>query len=374
MTGKKTAKGAVSLSEFRNCLLLRWRHQGKRYALYLGLPDTRVNRTVAQRKASQIELDIAAGHFDKTLKSYKPASPQSMAQSSVIFLWRRFSAEKTKDLHPRTVANYRGLESHLNEYFQGAPVSSVDIEEVRKFALWLATYYKNDRVLRERIAILSSCWEWGIAQKLTQINPWADFHKIMKIAPQQTARPFTIEEIQRIIEAFKTDTTYAYLSDYVIFLFATGARTGEVIGLKWKHLSEDCSTVWIGESLSRGERKATKTNKARTITLPDRLQEHLQSKKKSLNLCPEDLVFPSKHGGAIDDNNFRSRAWKPILERLGIPYRKPYITRHSLVSHALDSGMSPLQVAQMTGHRVKTMFQHYAGHVSSKPKLPDILG
>lgn len=69
---KKSPKGSVSVENFQGRLRLRWRFEGKRYALSIGLPDSKINRQVAQQKATIIELDIASGNFDATLKKYKP--------------------------------------------------------------------------------------------------------------------------------------------------------------------------------------------------------------------------------------------------------------------------------------------------------------
>jgi integrase len=85
------------------------------------------------------------------------------------------------------------------------------------------------------------------------------------------------------------------------------------------------------------------------------------------------LVFTRPKGVAIDDHNFRNRAWKTILTRLEIDYRKPYTTRATLISHALDLGKSPLEVAQLTGHNVQVLYKHYAGSISSRPHLPELL-
>ena len=139
----------------------------------------------------------------------------------------------------------------------------------------------------------------------------------------------------------------------------------------WKHLSEDCSTVWIGESLSRGIRKATKTNRARTITLTSRLQSLLLS-MKSEDFDLEKPVFTTRQGNLIDDHNFRNRAWKSVLGKVGVEYRKPYNTRHTLISHALARGMNPVAVAQLTGHDVQTLYENYAGNVNSRPMLPEL--
>jgi integrase len=50
---------------------------------------------------------------------------------------------------------------------------------------------------------------------------------------------------------------------------------------------------------------------------------------------PHDLVFPSPKGKPISDQNFRKRAWKTVLSKMGVEYRKPYNSRHTLTSHAL---------------------------------------
>ena len=94
--------------------------------------------------------------------------------------------------------------------------------------------------------------------------------------------------------------------------------------------------------------------------------------RRPTDYYPDRLVFSSPQGNAIDDCNFRNRAWKTVLTRLEIDYRKPYTTRHTLVSHALDLGMNPVAVAQLTGHDVQVLFKNYAGNVNSRPRLPEL--
>jgi integrase len=74
----------------------------------------------------------------------------------------------------------------------------------------------------------------------------------------------------------------------------------------------------------------------------------------------EALVFPAPSGKPINDHTFRRRAWKKILTRLEIGYRKPYSTRHTAISHALANGANPLAVAEETGHDPQILFKHYA--------------
>ena len=166
-------------------------------------------------------------------------------------------------------------------------------------------------------------------------------------------------EVQAILAAFKTDRYYRHYADFVAFLFGTGCRLGEAVALQWKHVADDCSTVWIGESVSRGIRKTTKTGKDRTLTLTPKMAALLEDRKPA-NVSPERLVFPAPSGKPINDHTFRRRAWKTIINRLGIDYRKPYATRHTAISHALANGANPLAVAEETGHDPQILFNHYA--------------
>jgi integrase len=181
---------------------------------------------------------------------------------------------------------------------------------------------------------------------------------------------FTEEERAAIIAAFRAHPVYSYFGDYVEFAIYAGCRPGELIGLRWKSVSDDCSTITIWESLSRGVRKETKTNQVRTIALNSRLRSILEA-RRGKKPDPDALVFPSRRGGAIDDHNFRNRAWKPILDGLGLDYRKPYTTRHTAHSHLLEQGWSPAEVAETMGNSVRVVYQRYAGNVKGRRPLPE---
>ena len=104
----KVQKGTVSVTADRGRLRLGWRYQGKRYFLFIGLPDTATNRRVADAKASQIELDIMSGHFDPTLRAYKVQLP-NRSQLTAASLFNKFIQYKAKTIAPATLDKYRGL-------------------------------------------------------------------------------------------------------------------------------------------------------------------------------------------------------------------------------------------------------------------------
>jgi integrase len=337
------------------------------------LSDTPLNRSSAELKAKLIERDIAAEIFDPTLIRYKPITQQGndekTADLTVVELFNRFTLWKTSKVDDRTIEKCRALLTRLREHFGDRKASTVGESEGERFKDWLIQRQQPVTV-QDRLSTLRSCWRWGLKQGWISENPWQEVK--LKIPPQQRVKPFTLQEIKIIIQTFRVSKYYDFYADFVEFLFGTGCRTGEAIGLQWKHVSDDCSSVWIGEIVTKGKRKAVKTYRPRTVPLTPRLQEILLNRKPK-NHNPEGLVFPAPEGGCLRDNNFRKRPWKKVLEQAEIVYRKPYITRSTLVSHALDQGLSPLLVAELTGHSVQVIYRSYAGNIQGFSRLPDIL-
>lgn len=183
-------------------------------------------------------------------------------------------------------------------------------------------------------------------------------------------KPFTESEVKQILDEFGTNPNLSFYRDFVEFRLRTGARSGEVAGLCWKHLSEDCSLIRISESVTKGVRDSTKTGEEREFLLSAGLQQMLL-RRRPVEYSPDDLVFPGPKGKAIEANNFARRFWKPALEKLNIPYRKPYNTRSTFASHALESGVTPSAVTEITGHSQETLFRNYAGAIK-KGQLPDL--
>ena len=378
----KAFAGSVIVQSNRNRLRLRWTYQGERQYFYLRIADTPENWKVAELKAKQIELDLASGNYDETLEKYKNPSQFGVSSQSgrkkvlAVGLFKQFIEYKKRFVVDRTLVKYKSLLLRFREW--GSELAVEELTEDKAFEFRDALLENLEvSTAKEWLGLLRSAWDWGIKKELigSMSNPWSDVCKI-KSPPRQKPKPFTSGQIEKILNVFKRD--FPAYADFVEFLFGTGVRTGEAIGLQWKHVSDDCSSVWIGESLSRGVRRATKTNRSRSFGLPIRIQKMLLRKKNQLVerrlFDSEQLVFPSPRGSHLDDHNFRNRIWTKALEKAGVEYRKPYSTRSTFESHAIISaGMNPTLVAEMTGHDPKVLFQHYLGNISGGLQIPDIL-
>ncbi len=362
-------KSAVKVESLRGNLRLRWSYQGKRQCLSLGLYDTPLARKVAQGKATIIEADLVTGNFDDTLRKYKGVSADKPQECTftAVGLFAKFTDQRKVD--PRTLEKYSAIATKLRDYFQSRN-ANVSIEAADRFREWLGESIAPISQ-KEYIGTIGTCWNWAVKENLVPDSPWGDVLKRVKVPPKQRPRPFSKAEISAILDGFKGNRYYRYYTDFVTFLLGTGCRTGEAIGLRWAHLSEDCGKVWIGESVSRGIRKSTKTNRDREFRLSEPLQTMLLHRRPE-TYRPDDFVFPSPKGKALVDRNFRKRAWIQTLKNAGVEYRKPYNCRHTFISHSLAHGVNPMAIAQMTGHDPEILFKHYAADIQGGLVCPDI--
>ncbi len=214
---------------------------------------------------------------------------------------------------------------------------------------------------------MQSCWEWAKGKyQIAESNPWSSH--IQRIKPSETKRvkPFTSSEIQLILNAFQGDRYYSHYYPLVSFLFGTGCRFGEAVGLRWRNVADDFSHIIFCETISRGHhRNTTKTGKSRTVVISPNISAMLKLHSETPHK-PDDLVFSSPKGNPLDDHNFNRRAWKTIISKIGIEYRKPYATRHSAISHALANGANYIDVAEASGHNPKVMFKNYARSINQQ--------
>lgn len=367
-TSKRAAKGTVSIQDDRGWLRLQWTYRRKRYRLSLGLPSDRPGWAIAQARALKIEQDMRLEVFDETLNRYRGSEPIEKKGLSVVKLFEQYVAFKQQNLDSRTIEKYNGLTGHLKSQLSAMTVHELTEDLAFQFRDTLIKTLAPITV-RERLAMLRSAWYWAIDRDIVSSNPWKNVK--VKVPPKARPKPFTADEISRIIEGFRNDKDYCHYADVVEFVLHLGCRPGEAFGLKWKHLNKDCSVIWIGESWSRGQQKPTKTNRERQFTLTSRIQ-NLLLKRRPERPEPDTLVFPSKQGKPIDDHNFRNRAWKTILSRANVPYRKPYNTRHTFISHAISQGATPSQVSELVGNSEETIYRNYLGGIDGQVKLIEL--
>ncbi|WP_249106494.1 tyrosine-type recombinase/integrase [Argonema galeatum] len=336
--------------------LPRHLYGGEQKRLYLGLPDTAINREAASVKARIIEADIAFDKFDISLQRYR--SPVAAVNTAPLLgkLWEQYEIHKSRTLAASTMdREFKRVARHIAKL----PSQRLkDARLIRKYLIENLSAASAKRILM----YLSACCEWAVQEELMTANPFEGMPRVKGGKKTASINPFTKVERDQIITAFEADRYYAHYAPFVKFLFLTGARTSEAIGLQWKHISPDLSVITFSEALVDKKRKGTKTGKIRRFPINGKLKSLLMECLPA-NPMPENLVFESPTGIAIDGHNFLNKAWKTILGSLPIAYRKQYNTRHTFITLCLEANIPVTQVAEWVGNSSQVIWQSYAGLV-----------
>lgn len=355
----KNQKGSVVVSVSRGMLRIQLpRHLfgGIQKYLYLGLPDTPTNRSAAEEKARAIGADIAFEKFDTSLSRYRPPTVERAKFSpSLGELWAKYTEYKAGHLAATTIKkDFPHIARNIAKTCQ-------DLNRAPKIRLELIEM-TTIRSAKKILMQINACCCWAAESGLIASNPFEKL-KIKARKPPPDIQPFTGEECDRIIQAFKeNEPHYAPLIE---FLFLTGCRPSEAIALRWGHVDAAITQVVFCEAVVYGVAKDTKTGKSRNFPINPKLRSLLKS-TRPVTADNESLIFPSKTGLVTDEHNLLNRQWKPILELLSIRQRPIYNCRHSFISTCLAKGIQVKQVALWVGNSPRTIWEHYAGLISSE--------
>ncbi|NEQ47738.1 MAG: tyrosine-type recombinase/integrase [Leptolyngbya sp. SIOISBB] len=354
----------IFIEEKGKYLRLRWKYQGTRFSLSDGFTNNSRGRKRAEATATQIENDILAKNFDKSLERYRIKKPKANASldhklTTIYTLWTAYLREHKKTIKASTYhKQFKPIDNYLTTF------KSLKIEDSDRLTRAI-NRDKSPDMSRRILTRLSAAFKWGVSMGLCDENPFDGVATAIKVNRKRRGKkgvdPFTVDERNRITRYF-----YAEKPDYapfVEFLFLTGCRPSEAIALEWDNVFAHCivfDQVAVqgvpGESIQEG----TKTEPMRRFPVNEQLKELLLW-VESKDLDPTGLVFKSPEGKLLSLSNFTRRHWKKALEDLGIKHRKLYQTRHSFITLCLDKGIDAKDVAKWVGNSPEMIYRHYAG-------------
>lgn len=297
-----------------------------------------------------------------------------------------------RGLSPKTVEAY---ESDLTKYTNWlrearkindvSKITQLDIEEyVRAMSSQamssqaMAAQRLGPRTIARRIA---SIHEWNKFM-LSNAQIASDPSVEVKAPKQSEHLPdvLSISEVERVIDAAggfgSTDAVSLRDRALVEFLYATGARVSEAVGLKFEDID-------LAESVVRLSGKGQKQrlvpigkcavsalrdylDKARPI-LESRAQKSPATAKSQVNSSSKSanshIIFLNKRGKSLS----RQSAWEAIshagkMAKIGKELH-PHTLRHSFATHLISGGADVRTVQELLGHASVTTTQIYT-HIS----------
>lgn len=384
-TQRKASKGSVQIKVSNGRLQLVFSHGGKRHYLSLGWADNKITRKSAEFKARQIEEDIYKDRLNPTLVKYKPQSALNIItpitptepELTLKNLWQQYSGYKALSASPKTInGTYEPVAAHL------AKCSTDGLKDAVKFRMQLLQVTTQSQARRTLMQLQAAC-RWGVKRGLISTSPLDGMYRELDGTKPTPPMAFSIQERDRIIAAFETDSrpgmNYQHYAPLVKFLFWTGCRPCEAIGLRWGSVTDDCSRIHFHESIVEVSgklvrRKETKTGAKRWFSCTSKLQALLQSIKPE---TPDlnSLVFVSVKGRAISITNFSDRAWKAILTSLGLALKDgvkmtTYNCRDTFITLQASANNSSTTIARWVGNSSEVIEKKYLDRLQLEKLRP----
>lgn len=151
---------------------------------------------------------------------------------------------------------------------------------------------------------------------------------------------------------------HAFINPFMHVAFLAGGRTGEIMALTWDDIDFENKTITFRTSIRKGILDVTKTDESRTLPMIGRLEAALLKWKGDTT---RKYVFPNPKKGVpyTDSRTIVDHKYKPMLKRLGIPFKILYNGRSTFASLAFEKGVSMLTVSKCLGHKNIATTQRY---------------
>src|SRR6516162_4857791 len=209
-----------------------------------------------------------------------------------------------------------------------------------------AAPYQANRVLAVLRKMFNLAERWGLRPDGS--NPC---RHVEKFTEKKRERMLSSAELARLGDALAAYDGSPYAGPAVKLLVFTGARLGEVLGLKWK---------WI--DFERGEARLpdSKTG-AKTIHLPPPALAVL-AEVRQLEGNPY-VIVGAKPGAALVN---LEKPWRAIRGAAALDDVRLHDLRHAFASIAASSGLGLPIIGKMLGHSQPATTARYA-HLASDP-------
>ncbi|MCE5317111.1 MAG: site-specific integrase [Parachlamydia sp.] len=272
-----------------------------------------------------------ADMVDRYIAKELPKKPKSVAKQTQQLLWWK---------------------KQLGKYFL-CHITAAMIAEIRDDKLLAETTYRkglrSSSTANRYLAALSHVYttaikEWGWLKD----NPVSNVKRPKEGKARE--RYLDKKEIARLLaECRNSQSPYLYI--VVLFALATGARSGEILGLKWNDVDFVRSTATFRD---------TKNGETRIVSLDPVVVDCLKS-QKSKRIISSNYIFPSRDGQS--PAGIRT-AWDKIIKKFGWKGEVVFHTlRHTAASHLAMRGESQLVISAILGHKTLTMVKRYS-HLS----------
>jgi len=280
----------------------------------------------AQRIAHEAESVALAGSRD-------PGAVLTFAQAALEYRSHRDSVPRYLEM--------------VEDYWKDTPVREITKGALKRAALVLqpsaSGATRNRSVIVPTSAVINYCAELDMCPPFKATR----FPEV-----RAEKEPATWEWVQAFMQHASP-----HLGALACFMFLTGARIGEAIGVLWGDVDLSAAKVRIVMGKLGGEE--------RIAHMPPELVAALANIPS--NRDPEAQVFAYSMSSAV------TLPWKAVIKRAGIKKVTPHGCRHGFATSLMHAGIDPVTVAKRGGWKSPAQLFATYGHAMDDELVTNVL-
>ncbi len=279
---------------------------------------------------------------------------------TVAELARRWLDSRRPDLAPSTAVSYEALvRLHVLPVIGRVRLRDLKPLHIEGVKDGVSKRGRSQKVALNTFRIVSAMLKQAVRWQLLSLNPC---EAIQPPRPRRfVPHTPTPEELERLFTV-ADGTPYGVV---VRLAALTGARQGELLRLRWRHVDWDELRVTVPGTKTAGS--------ARVVDIgPDTMdllsKQRTAEKEKRLALGPgaqcgrdEETIFTNVVGKPVDAGGLK-RTWRRIVRDAGVGVRF-HDLRHASATYLLQAGIPVQVVAERLGHRRTSTTTDIYAHV-----------
>jgi integrase len=361
------------------------------------LPDgKRVQRSTKEKKRK--DAQIKADSWEKLSKErakarqshkviadiYRTAHKEDLPDATARAYLNGWLERRKGEIAPASYASYKARSTHFIGWlaeFADRPLAEIETTHFVRYRDAVATA-RTASTANHGIKVLRAIFEDARRGGFIAENPAKDCGLLKKVAGT-SRRPFTLDELRRVLEAASEEWR-----SLVLFGLYTGQRLGDLARLTWQNIDLAAQEIQV---------TTAKTGRLVRIPIAAPLLAHIETLPAGDN--PKAPLHPKAAALATVNGSTLSRQFGELLANLGLREAGTgheakedgkgrasrrgksevsfHSLRHTATSLMKNAGISPAIVQDIIGHDSAEMSAHYthvehAAKANALASLPDL--
>lgn len=305
---------------------------GKRIRKSLGVPYNAAN-------VKRYTIELGKQLSDK---------PNFFLASSDFDLYKdRVIAWAEGNLRPSSALNYKYALKTGERYFKNIDIRSVGSFDIEQMVQKMTADGLAPRTISNVLGIYKMVFKEAIKSGVIAVNPVSVARKPRIKRTEYPA--FNTEQVRRILECSE-----GKLRTFLYIAFYTGARAGEILGLKYSDIDWENGYIKITRQMHTRIGECEPKTGPRKVVLLEPLRAYLSG------------ILVADRDQFIIKLNYEPLLvkFKALLKELGLPLTGFHSTRRTFIRLSMKHGVDLAMIQKIVGHRDLTMINSvYSGFI-----------